>query len=79
VTSRRTGRAFPTRAATRAYSETLRIIREGTPSASRPELIQSPEHCSQLTEPTDLQTQIFEDCGIPMPPKMDGLEPAITR
>ncbi|WSL80078.1 IS1634 family transposase [Kitasatospora sp. NBC_01266] len=33
----------------------------------------------QLTEPTDLQTQIFKDCGIPMPPKTDGLEPSITR
>lgn len=36
VTTLSTGRTFPTRAATRAYSETLRIIREGTPSAFPP-------------------------------------------
>ncbi|MEU1203665.1 IS1634 family transposase [Streptomyces sp. NPDC005813] len=33
----------------------------------------------QLTEPTDTQVQIFKECGVPLPPKMDALEPATTR
>ncbi|MEU3568937.1 hypothetical protein AB0E96_11010 [Kitasatospora sp. NPDC036755] len=67
------------RVAERRTNTTWRTVRNEFPRLHQVTLTGPTGALRRLTEPTDLQTQVLKDGGIPTPPKMDGLEPAVTR